>query len=142
MKLQPPVNAPSVIVVDIDGTLALLNGRNPYDASTCINDLPNEPVVNIVRSYQTVIYVSGREDKHFSQTALWLSKHDLPAGKLFMRKTGDMRKDYIVKRQIFDEHIKDNYKVLFVIDDRPQVIRMWRELGLFVFDVNQSGVEF
>lgn len=53
-------------------------------------------------------------------------------------KIWDTRCDTIVKREIYEEHIKDKYNVLFVIDDRVKVVDMWREQWLFVFDVNQT----
>lgn len=40
------------------------------------------------------------------------------------------RKDVVIKRELFDRYIRDNYQVLFVLDDRNQVVDMWRELGL------------
>lgn len=54
---------------------------------------------------------------------------------LHMRKTGDMRKDAIVKREIFDGEIKDYFFIEFVLDDRNQVVEMWRDLGLTCFQV-------
>lgn len=42
---------PIAIICDLDGTLALLNGRSPFDASKCNQDLPNIPVVNMVKNY-------------------------------------------------------------------------------------------
>ena len=42
----------------------------------------------------------------------------------------------------FYKHLKNNYNICMVFDDRPQVVKIWRKLGFFVFDVNQSGVEF
>jgi len=139
--VPPPQGIPALIA-DIDGTLALLNGRNPYDASTCLDDLPNDPVIDIVKKYGIVVYVSGREDKYRDQTAAWLSKHGLPAGELFMRKTGDMRKDSIVKWEIFEEHIRDTYKVLCVLDDRLSVCRMWYSLGLPLLRVGDPDADF
>ena len=57
--------------------------------------------------------------------------------KLVMRKTGDYRKDSIVKREMFEEHIEGKYNVLFVLDDRNQVVDMWRkELGLTCLQCN------
>ncbi len=53
-----------------------------------------------------------------------------------------MRKDTIVKEEIFWRDIADNYNVQFVIDDRPSVARMWRELGLKVFQVGDPHIEF
>ena len=52
-----------------------------------------------------------------------------------MRKTGDNRKDCIVKRELFDAHIKDKYYIDFILDDRNQVVNMWRELGFTVMQV-------
>lgn len=138
----PPPQGTPAIICDLDGTLALLNGRDPYNASTCLDDLPNQPVIDIVKKYSTVVYVSGREDKFRTQTLAWLSKHGLPAGELFMRKTGDMRKDSIVKREIFDEHIRDKYRVLCVLDDRLQVCRMWYSLGLPLLRVGDPDADF
>lgn len=142
---------PYCIVCDLDGTLANLNGRNPYDASTCENDLVVKPVQDIIHRFtdqcsenDTICFVSGREDKYKEQTNNWLSRVALMNKNeytLLMRKTGDNRDDTIVKKEIYENYIKDKYNVTFVIDDRPKVIRMWRELGLFVFDVGM-GYEF
>jgi len=52
-----------------------------------------------------------------------------------MREVGDMRKDRIVKLELFNEHIRHNYRVVAVWDDRKQVVEMWRALGLTVFHV-------
>lgn len=46
-----------------------------------------------------------------------------------------MRKDSIAKHELFDEHIRDRYRIAFVLDDRDQVVKMWRSLGLTVFQV-------
>ena len=52
-----------------------------------------------------------------------------------MRKTGDNRKDAIVKREIYETHIKDKYQVDYVLYDRNQVVEMWRSLGLTCLQV-------
>jgi adenylate cyclase class IV len=52
-----------------------------------------------------------------------------------MRKTGDNRPDNIVKKEIFDSNIKNNYYIEFVLDDRNKVVKMWRELGLTCLQV-------
>jgi hypothetical protein len=58
-----------------------------------------------------------------------------------MRTTGDGRSDEIVKKEFFDEHIMGKFNVFVVIDDRNRVCRMWRSLGLPLFNVG-SGAEF
>jgi hypothetical protein len=52
-----------------------------------------------------------------------------------MRKTSDMRKDAVVKEEIYNENILDKYNVLLVLDDRNQVVDFWRSKGLTCFQV-------
>lgn len=122
---------PKAILCDLDGTLALLNGRNPFDATECHADLLNEPVANILKNYKQldfkIILLSGREDKYKEPTLKFLEQHDIAYDKLLMRKAGDGRKDAIIKREIFDAEIKDKYFIEFVLDDRNQVVNMWRD---------------
>lgn len=127
------------IIVDLDGTLALMKDRNPYDASTCENDEVNQAVakgiIGVAMEHK-VFFMSGRSDKYREQTERWLANNALMFGPVYMRKEGDFRKDYIVKKELFDEHIRGKYNVSFVLDDRSSVIQMWRELGLNAFQVN------
>lgn len=145
-KVEPPVynpDLPNAIICDLDGTLSLLNGRSPYDASTCEQDLLNQSVYSVLNSLSykedlRIIYVSGREDKYREQTERFLKSHGLHLigyEALYMRKTGDSRKDSIVKEEIYRNHIKDKFNVKLVLDDRNQVVEMWRNLGLTVFQV-------
>jgi hypothetical protein len=92
----------------------------------------------------TLIILSGREDKSKEHTCSWLKENKINFDNIYMRKTGDFRKDSIIKKEIYDEFIKDKYTVMGVFDDRPQVVRMWKELGLFVFNVYQDpyNIEF
>jgi hypothetical protein len=46
-----------------------------------------------------------------------------------------MRKDSVVKQELFDEHIRDIYDVVAVYDDRQQVVDMWRAMGIDCFQV-------
>lgn len=135
---------PSAVIVDIDGTLADSNGRNIYDLSKVEFDLPIMPVVNFVKSVKDtiLIFLSGRDSSSREATLAWLSKHNILPNFLFMRKEGDRRPDYLVKYELFNQEIRNNYNVQFVIDDRKSVKRMWNQLGLFVFDVNQNDEIF
>ena len=147
--LKPPVpkieydrSLPSAIICDLDGTLALLNGRDPYDASSCEQDAVNEPVLRTILTVKTdhVLFVSGREDKYRNQTIAFLNnKCGINFGSrfvgLYMRQSGDTRKDSIIKQEIYDAHIKGKYNVDFVLDDRNQVVDFWRSIGLTCFQV-------
>jgi predicted kinase len=140
----PPVYNPNLadaIIVDMDGTLSLLNGRNPYDASTCDQDLPHQPVLDTVLLWQRsikVIILSGRMDDCKLQTEKWLAQYGVEPTAIFMRATGDQRKDSIIKQEIFDREILGKYNIKFVLDDRQQVVDMWRSLGLTVFQVAEG----
>ncbi|HTF82350.1 MAG TPA: AAA family ATPase [Cytophagales bacterium] len=121
---------PKAILCDLDGTLALLNGRNPFDASTCDKDLPNTPIVSLVKNYAKLEYkillMSGRQDCHRSKTTYWLEAQNIEYEMLLMRKTNDMRKDSLVKKELFESYIQGKYYVEFILDDRNQVVDMWR----------------
>lgn len=142
-KAEPPVFDPSLekaYVFDVDGTLALMGDRNPYDASTCEEDSVNEPVAQTLRmaddAYCHIILMSGRSDEFRPQTLRWLINHNLPISELHMRPVGDNRKDSIVKRELYEQHIKGKYNVVAWFDDRTQVVSMVRyELGLPCFQV-------
>jgi len=47
-KYVGPADKPEAIIVDIDGTLAKMNGRSPYDYSKVHTDLVNEPIAELV----------------------------------------------------------------------------------------------
>ena len=128
---------PDAVLCDLDGTIALIGDRSPYDAAKCEQDLVNEPVRSILQtSGKAIVFVSGREDKFKPQTLAWLEKHNISFDALHMRKSGDMRKDSIVKKEIYEEFILDKYNVAFVLDDRDQVVRVWRDLGLTCLQVD------
>lgn len=127
---------PHALICDLDGTLALMNGRNPYDASLCENDLLNEPVAGIVRQHtQITLLVSGRKEEHRPQTERWLLQHGIVYYALWMRATDDNRRDVEVKRDIYNEHIKGRYNIDYILDDRKQVVEFWRSQGLTVLQV-------
>jgi predicted kinase len=142
---QGDPNLSDAIIVDIDGTAALNQGvRDYYDMSRVTEDDPNEPVLSVVRlehkASTKVIIVSGRDDIALNDTKLWLEWHRVPYDSIYMRITGDKRKDTVIKKEIYENEIKEKYNVKYVFDDRPEVCRMWRELGLTVFQV--QDIEF
>ncbi|HEX6873524.1 MAG TPA: hypothetical protein VF163_20695 [Micromonosporaceae bacterium] len=131
---------PDAILVDIDGTVALRGNRSPYDESKVSGDRPNAPVIAAVRAMHAaghlVVFCSGRTERCRDDTQKWLADHvAVPYEALLMRTVGDARKDAIVKRELFERHIRNHYRVVAVFDDRNQVVAMWRRLGLVVFQV-------
>ena len=131
------------IICDLDGTLAINDhGRDYYNATDCDKDAINIPVCTIVEwayinNYQ-IIFLSGREDKYEEPTRRFLDRCGFFKGmyELVMRKTEDNRKDSIIKWELYEEHIKPlKLEILFILDDRNQVVEMWRDKGFTVFQV-------
>ena len=132
------------IICDLDGTLSFANGRDWYDASTCDEDKLNKPVATVVEWAEdngyTIIFLSGREAKYKEPTQRFLTKYGFHSYELAMRTTDDNRKDSIVKRELYEEYVLGKYDVLFILDDRKQVVDMWRlAYGLTVFQVAEGN---
>jgi hypothetical protein len=90
---------------------------------------------------QTII-MSGRDSICRNDTEQWLKENGIHFDHLYMRSEGDMRKDSIVKLELFENHIRGKFKVLAVFDDRPQVVREWNRLGLKVIACADQMKEF
>lgn len=130
---------PDVILCDLDGTLCLFGDANPYDRDFT-KDKVNKPVKKTLDSFlaKQVILVSGRNGKFRDQTEEWLEKNGIKYRELIMRAEGDVRKDVLVKQEMYENHIKGQYNVLFVLDDRDQVVEFWRSQGLTCFQVAEG----
>lgn len=146
----PNQDLEQVYVVDIDGTIARMNGRNPYEFDKVGTDLPRKEIIKILeilafQARSKIIFLSGRDDSCYSETVDWIKRVFRGDNffELYMRKTGDKRKDSIVKQEIFEKEIASKYNVQMVIDDRPQVVRMWYDIGIEnVLCVADSREEF
>ena len=141
---RPDPALPEAILVDIDGTVALMDGRSPYDMSRVADDLPNHAVITAVRAMHAfghqIVFCTGRSDDSRRDTEKWLREYvGVPYEALFMREIGDVRKDAVVKAEIFEREIRHRWRVTGVFDDRAQVVRMWRALGLTVFQVAEGN---
>lgn len=139
---EPNPELPDCVLIDIDGTVAhKAPERGFFDWDMVDRDIPRTPVIAMVcglidQGYQP-IFLSGRDGSCMEATYDWIYKHIMYYlypdcdFHLFMRTAGDMRKDYIVKRELFDKYVKDKFNVVAVLDDRPQVItNCWLDIGL------------
>lgn len=144
------MNLQQVVICDIDGTVAEMHDRIPYDWDKVINDSPKTEIIEIVKglkdSGNKIIFFTARDgnDECRRQTIEWLEIHFGWKYKedfeLYMRDAGDMRKDSIVKKEMFEAEIRDKYYCKMVIDDRNQVISLWRDdLGLVAIQVAEGN---
>lgn len=152
---------PKAIMCDLDGTLAIINDRSPYDATDCdLKDKPNWPVIRTVLAMHKqgykIMFMSGRDEKYRPETQRFIEKYcmaDVDCGNGLVGKTpiqyelhmrgetnpdpskADMRKDAVIKQELFDKYVRGKYHVDFVLDDRNQVVDFWRSIGLTCFQV-------
>lgn len=137
---------PEADICDIDGTVASCAGiRSPYDYSMVLKDRPRKAIIDLLVSRaidgRKLIFVSGRPDINHvrADTSLWLHANvGLPYEALLMRPADRQQiNDAIIKRDLFDEHIRGKYNIGVVLDDRDRVVEMWRkQLGLDCLQVN------
>ena len=144
VKTNP--NLVDCVIFDIDGTLAHMSNRSPYDWNKVDRDDVNELVHEQVNYHKSlgreIIIFTGRDEESREKTKYWLDFYKIHYDHLYMRVDGDMRKDNLVKKEMFQNHIIGKYHPICVYDDRLQVVKMWYELGVFCFNVNQGNHEF
>lgn len=140
----------STIICDLDGTIANIDHRLPllqrksYDEfwAASSEDTPYQWCVDLLHSLwvtgSDIIFVSGRSDICREATERWLIKNEIDFNGLYMRPEGDHRPDYEVKSDIFEAHLK-HMDIAFVIEDRSQVVRMWRNKGLVVLQCDEGN---
>lgn len=152
-KYIPDTLLPKAIIVDIDGTIANKSPlRGYYDWSLVSLDTPRQMILDIVgfiyHKYQShIVFLSGRNYICYDITYNWLL--DNIGGNLnmnfslLMRSDNDNRNDRIVKEELFFNNVAPYYNVIAAIDDRPRVIRLWKDIGIpIVLDVSKSYLEF
>lgn len=131
-KIEWDESLASCIIVDIDGTVAKMNGRGPYDFEKVGEDLPNTPILRILIAWylanpsSPILFVSGRGEEYRKQTEEWLAQYVPKYEKLFMRPAGNKEKDSLIKERIFEQEIRGKYNVHFVLDDRTRIVEIGR----------------
>lgn len=130
-------------IFDVDGTLADVSAirhfvdgpeRN-FDAfhRASVDVPPHGWVVDLARDLSeqglAILVVTARSARFRPVTAFWLAMHDVPSDALYMRADNDYRADYLVKRDIY-ARLAASFTVVRAVDDNPQVVRLWQELGI------------
>lgn len=158
---------PWAILCDIDGTLADMTERlkqfgkpGAYKWDAVGMDGLHREVAFVLERMQhncsdiqdddpirapKVILLSGRDEVCRPETEEWLKKHNIKYDELHMRRSdhvdekGNQVKDTVVKREMYEKFIAGKYNVEFVLDDRNQVVELWRDLGLKCFQVAEGN---
>ena len=139
-------NTHSAVIVDIDGTLAHMDGRSPFEWTRVGEDSVDLEVKGIVDGLRSIGYkiivVSGRDGVCKDLTAEWLKFHGIQYDDFFIRPEGDTRPDTEIKEEIFWNDIAPYYNIRMAIDDRPKVCMMWRSIGVKVIQVGNPYIFF
>lgn len=137
-------NKENCVIFDIDGTLARNVSRGPFDWSRVMEDELKKEIAALYmfcnkhkfeHNTPKVIVCSGRDFVCVVETTDWLANYGLTYDHLYMRKPDDNRPDYVIKQEFWEE-ISDKYNVLFMVDDRDQVVHHARRLGFTVLQVD------
>lgn len=133
------------ILFDLDGTLADISHRRRHLEATPPNwksfnseigaDTPKKPIVSLYTSLwdsgkYEIIILTGRMEAQRQHTEQWLTWNNIPFKSLLMRPDNDFRADYIVKEELLNDLLSQGKDILFTVDDRQQVVDMWRRRGI------------
>jgi len=133
------------IIVDLDGTLAnndhrqhfMTGGRKQW--GPFFDAIPRDSVYSEVKFIMNLIFnntevevlvCTGRPSQYHGQTRDWLAFHDINYSALIMRSQSDNRADTDVKLDMLGHIKSQGLAPLFCIDDRPEVVAMWRAQGI------------
>lgn len=142
---ERPLNVSSekqpAFMFDLDGTIRLMNGRNPYSSGDAVSDMPNSSVILVLKGLMVAypdakfIAMSGANSNSWKMVRQQLEDFGIAPDFLFMRGANDQRGDDVVKSELYLNNVADRFNVIAVFDDRDKVVNCWRELGLHVFQV-------
>ena len=147
-----------IVIFDIDGTLANLDHRLHHWRETPKNwdafkdgmkddelIIPVFEVYHALRKDPTnkIVAVTGRGEDTRETTETWLNNHHIFFDRIYMRTAHDRRQDTVIKAELLEKLVKEFGELpTMVFDDRPSVVRTWRKLGVFCFNVYQAEEEF
>lgn len=135
-------NKPSCVIFDIDGTLANLGTRHPYDWDNVGEDTVNEPIREALWAHRDagkkIIVATGRDGICEDETRKWLLNNGISFDRFYIKGVNDMRKDFIVKQEMWNDITKDFY-IESMYDDRDQVVQHARMLGFTVFQCDDGN---
>jgi len=128
---------PYAICVDLDGTLVDSSHREPYDYEKVADDkviMPTDNIIDFNKSLynRIVVLLSGRSEDCRKQTEEWLwnqaSKYD------YLILNGNKENQVAFKKKAIKK-LMEEYNILYCIDDNPEVVKMFKSLGLKAYSI-------
>lgn len=140
-----PAVKEKAVIVDLDGTLFNVDHRLHYVRKPkgekknwvgFFKDIPKDTVnhwceqlIDSMSANYPIVFASGRPNDCEEETRKQLKDNGFSDTHLYMRCTGDNRQDYVAKEIILDFEILTRFEPLFFVDDRKQVVDLWRRRG-------------
>ncbi len=126
-----------------------MNWDNFLDPNIMLEyDTPNKDVCNVINALKSqicivepenrIIITSARNERHRDVTIKQLQLAGVPYDAIYLRDDGDFRPDDIVKAELLGKIITDGYNPTIAFDDRNQVVKKWRELGIKCYQVREG----
>ncbi len=131
------------IIFDIDGTLAHKGDRSAFDWKRVGEDIIDKSVSKVLSDLDLaqeirIIICTGRDGICLKETTKWLDDNNIVYDEISIRGEGDIRADYLVKEEMWRD-ISEDFYIVGMFDDRNQVVRRARALGLKVFQVEYGN---
>lgn len=165
VRHYPDGDKPSAIICDLDGTLCDIEHRRKHVRTegrkknwvAFMEGIKDDKLhqwcadlLNAMGKHHKIVYCSGRSENERDATERWLGAHavhtfgkengiPLEKAPIYMRMAGDSRQDNIVKEIILDFEILTRYTPYFMIDDRTQVVEMWRRRGFVCLQCDEGN---
>lgn len=140
-------------VIDLDGVLADVGHRlhhlerRPKDWAAFFAGLDDDPllpeglaVARRLSEEHRVVYLSGRPERTRARTQAWLDRHDVPRGRVLLRRDHDRRPSRVLKVGVL-RRLAAQAEVAVLVDDDPQVCAAARAAGFAVLEATWARPE-
>ena len=141
------------VIFDVDGTLAdcdhrrhfVTGKKKNFDAfyNAMASDTVKEDIRGLCNMYYMngwhIIICTGRPESYRKITEAWLNKNAIFYHELRMRPDNKRHHpDFEIKEEILKD-IQKEREVIIAVDDRNQVVDMWRRNNITCFQVAEGN---
>ena len=142
------------VIFDVDGTLMDIEHRRHFvtqrpkdfdafrDPEVVMQDTPNKEIFALAKALKDagnrIIVSTGRNKRQRATTLKQLMMNGLVFDAMYMRGDTDFRPDNELKKGFLIKMKEDGFNPVMAVDDRQQVVDMFRAEGLRVLQVDKG----
>ena len=142
------------VIFDVDGTLMDIEHRRHFvtqrpkdfdafrDPEVVMQDTPNKEIFALAKALKDagnrIIVSTGRNKRQRATTLKQLMMNGLVFDAMYMRGDTDFRSDDELKKGFLIKMKEDGFNPVMAVDDRQQVVDMFRAEGLRVLQVDKG----